>query len=207
MFQMNLSTDRTPSPFETKGTPLEILAVANRHRQETNARASAEAAIRSLPDDLFADHPDVRQLRVLLRIEEHRAKGATSELANLVGSVFPALEVKVKELNERLEMAALDDAINEDFEFSGVVHLLEEIQHLEHQVMAARIAYGLLSKNPFEKVPYFRARINHARDALSNRLLNLKRDYARAQAEKLEQPAGDTSGTSTAPEGDLHDGA
>lgn len=192
MIEVSLSTDRHESPLEQRGNPLESLFHSSHVRQRVAATAASNFAVRSLPDVLFNDHPEVRQLRVFLRIEEHRAKGATMDLAHSVGSVIPTLEAKQKALRESLEMAALDNALAEDFEFSGAVAILEEIQHLDMQIKAARLAFGLLGKSPLEKGAFFRSRVHSAHDALNTRLLSLKQaHYAQELDATQRQSAGD----------------
>lgn len=165
-----------------------LSASIRKMREFATAPRSPELIARQLPDSLFDHDPEVRQLRVLLRIEEHRANGATTVVADQVGSVIPALEAKVKTLRAGLEIAALDDAIGADFEFPGAVTTMEEIQRLEAQIKAARLAYALLSKSPPLKQPYFAERVSRARDALDTRLVQLKRAHLADHPELLDRP-------------------
>ena len=181
------SVNVSSNPASMPTTELDAsLTTSIRHsRERATAPRSPELVARQLPDSLFEHDPEVRQLRVFLRIEERRANGATAELAGQVGCAIPALEAKLRSLHACLDIAALDDAIGADFEFSGATALMEEIQGLENQIKAAHLAYRLLSMSPPQKQPYFAERVSRARNALGTRLMELKRAHVQDHPEVL----------------------
>lgn len=184
-------------PILTTVLDSSLAASIRKMRELADAPRSPELIARQLPDSLFDHDPEVRQLRALLRIEEHRANGATAVLADQVGCVIPVLEAKAKSLRAGLQIAALDDALGADFEFPTAVEAMEEIQRLETQIKAARLAYDLLSKSPPLRQPFFHERVHRARDALGTRLVQLKRAYLAEHPELLDQPTAEVQDAST----------
>ena len=155
--------------------------LADAHREETAPQRRIDAIARSLPDSLFTDHPEVIRLA---REAEARAKGLASATSVALAAALASLQERLVTARERLADSAVDDGLRGDYEFTGALADLDEIDRLARQIQAATLAYKVLSLSPPEKRAFVE-RAQAARTELANLLFRLKQQHGRNHPELL----------------------
>lgn len=146
-----------------------------------------EATARSLPDALFMDHPEVIQATLQAKATTTRAERMSRVSKQAVTLSVQNLEVEVKAAADAIQLAAIDDAINDDPGFPLALAAIDQHEQALRRLQAARMAHEVLSKVPVSIDRYW----EHARKAESARgdlLLRLKREHLQGHPELLQEP-------------------
>lgn len=144
-------------------------------------------AARAVPDEQFADDPEVQRLRAVLdtKVEliEKRLKvrdwltGQTSRLA-----------VAIEDAQSAVPQAILEDALGEDEAFTKTREALAELEFAKSVRAYADAAYQTVApSNPAAQHALYDAR-EAARTALNECLFNLKLSFVDAQANAMPAP-------------------
>lgn len=158
--------------------------LADAHREETAPQRRIDAIARSLPDSLFTDHPEVIRLAREAEARAARAKGLASATSVALAAALASLQERLVTARERLADSAVDDGLRGDYEFTGALADLDEIDRLARQIQAATLAYKVLSLSPPEKRAFVE-RAQAARTELANLLFRLKQQHGRNHPELL----------------------
>ncbi len=144
------------------------------------------AAARRLPDDMFADHPDIARLAAAAKAQKARFEGLVNTTSGASTAAILALQERLIASEGRVSEAAIDDALAGDFEFSSANAEMQEIERLGRQIKAAILANEAISLSPPQRREIYADRAQRARSALENRLHELKLEHVRNHPELLE---------------------
>ncbi len=165
------------------------LAQMMRHQREQAARYAAaepqrrfEEQARALPDELFADHPEVIRLRAVAVDTQRRAKQVCgSSWPSRLGVLRDSVEVDLRAAEQALQWAALDDVLADDATFPKALAAMATIEHCRQRAAAIQLAARVLGQDRVALIGLIQAEVKQAENALLDQLLDLKRDYLKTQ--------------------------
>lgn len=160
----------------------------DRQRASRAQQAHAEVTARALPDDLFADDPEIQRLTraydtVATRVKRLERLGHATR-ADAQAAVT-RLEQDMSQVQKQIRGAAVDDALDGDFTFPRSSALFRHSEDLRRQLEGARLASEVFAKSVLER-NHFDEELSRAREALLDALLERKRAHVDAHPELLE---------------------
>ena len=125
--------------------PADRPALTSREQQVKEAR--------QLVDEPFLDHPSMREATARAEAAQRRADAIRTPDRSALQERITQLENQLQQAREATPLAAVDDWINQDGLFSLALAAMDNVQRLEQQLQAARLAAGLLILSPQQHSP------------------------------------------------------
>lgn len=144
-------------------------------------------AARALPDEQFADNPEVQRLRAVLDTKVALIEKRLKVRDWLTGQTS-RLEVAIADAQSAVPQAILEDALGQDEAFTKTRETLAELEFAKSVRAYADAAHQTVApSNPAAQHALYDAR-DTAKAALNECLFNLKLSYVDAQAKAMPVP-------------------
>ena len=139
----------------------------------------------NLPDDLFADHENVKALQAEEEQAVQRSLAEQKKIPKVdraaAESLVTRLTGEVSESQTRKATAAVGDLIAGDFEFSKTLRVMEHTDRIRRQLDAARTALAMVDgclRDMAEPVQEASSALNKVRSRRAEVLRRLKLEHA-----------------------------
>lgn len=162
-------------------------AEAKRLSEHMKAQEQAkrfEATVKTVPDDLFADDPELEPLRADLEVKARRALNIVNSIPIRVNlnKRMQALKEQIEAATTEQRLAIVDDALDGAEDFPTATALGHRIEWLKQQLVFVQHAHDVLI-NAHRQGDAFKDAHDRAARALSDALMDKKRQHLRDHPE------------------------
>lgn len=145
-------------------------------------------AARRVPDETFAEHPEIVSLTEEVKDWERRSKYVTQTHQTEAEKTIAKLQSRLAQLVESQRFAALDDLMAGDFEQQPrAMAVSQSLEQVRRQLDSARMAREEVGRSPLSNgIPgRYLEQLAQARTNLQEALLRLKTEHIQAHPELL----------------------
>ena len=153
-----------------------LAGMVHKRTPAEQAEQDRRAAARKLPDELFADHPEVLLAREVEQ-HAHRLAEAAPVLAGMVDQVadhITAANEAIAQLERALDHAVINDLLAGDTDFGKASAVQNALHAQENRRVLLDRAYHLARHTSFSEQIRLKEAAREAESALSNLVFKLK---------------------------------